>query len=191
MLSLTGCGLKEVSDDDDATASDDDDATASDDDDATASDDDDATSDDDDATSDDDDATASDDDDATASDDDDATASDDDDDSAGDDDDSAGDDDDSAGDDDDDDDDTTPTGPDCVTDFWSCNHPSQCVEVFGDCCGCANGGFSIAINTVCTAQWQALVEANFGPCAGVGCLAVYLCDGSVPRCEGGVCTYHP
>ena len=63
--------------------------------------------------------------------------------------------------------------------------------MFGDCCGCANGGFSIAINAACTAQWQALVETNFGPCAGVGCLAVYLCDGSVPRCEGGVCTYHP
>ncbi len=179
-VALAGCGLKEVSDDD--AAADDDDVTA---------DDDDATADDDDATADDDDATADDDDDATA-DDDDATAGDDD--SAGDDDDSAGDDDDSAGDDDDsagDDDDTTPTGPDCITDFWTCNHPSQCVEVYGDCCGCANGGFSIAINAVCTAQWQAFVETTFGPCAGVGCLAVYLCDGSVPRCEGGVCTYHP
>ena len=177
MVALVGC-LKEVGDDD--VAGDDDDVTA---------DDDDVTADDDDATptDDDDSSVGDDDDDSGVADDDDSGAGDDDDSAATDDDDSAGDDDDSAG----DDDDTTPTGPDCVTDFWSCNHPSQCVEVFGDCCGCANGGFNIAINQVCTLQWEALVENVFGPCAGVGCLAVYLCDGSVPRCEGGVCTYHP
>ncbi len=180
-LVLNGC-LKDVGDDD--TAGDDD---------LTEADDDDATSDDDDVTpGDDDDATpADDDDDATPTDDDDSGAGDDDDSGAGDDDDSAADDDDDSGVGDDDDDDTAWVGPDCVTDYWSCNHPSQCVEVFADCCGCANGGVNIAINAACTAQWEALVENLFGPCANVGCLAVYLCDGSVPRCEGGVCTYHP
>ena len=178
-LVSSGCGLDVVVDDtagdDDFTEADDDDTTPTDDDDATPTDDDDS------GAGDDDDSGAGDDDDSGSGDDDDSGVGDDDDSGVGDDDDSG------AG----DDDDTAPTGPDCVTDFWTCNHPSQCVEVFADCCGCANGGANIAINGACTTQWEALVESLFGPCAGVGCLAVYMCDGSVPRCEGGVCTYRP
>ena len=58
------------------------------------------------------------------------------------------------------------------------------------CCSCNNGGASTAINGACLSQWQANIEATQGPCADLACMTVYLCDGSIPRCELGVCTYH-
>ena len=128
-------------------------------------------------------------------DDDDDSADDDDDSSAGDDDDSADDDDDSSAGDDDDstdgDDDSAPSSADCVIDFVSCSATTDCVEVAMDCCSCTMGGQNTAINASCLSQWSADIEATFGPCADLGCDAVYLCDGSIPRCEAGVCTYHP
>ena len=180
---LAGCPQ-----DDDDTAVDDDDVVADDDD--SGEDDDDVAPDDDDSAPDDDDVAPDDDD--SAPDDDDSAP--DDDDVAPDDDDSAPDDDDSAPDDDDvapDDDDSAPATADCVTDFWSCSSPGDCIEVEADCCGCANGGANTAINVACVGAWMANVEALYGPCSNIGCLTVYLCNGSVARCETGICTYHP
>ena len=78
---------------------------------------------------------------------------------------------------------STAARPLSVKETKACRVDNDCIEVPADCCGCANGGKSQAINR----KYKGYVaEKRVKECRNYACLAVYVCDEEVkPRCGSG------
>ena len=67
-----------------------------------------------------------------------------------------------------------------------CQVDADCVEAPAGCCGCNNGGESVAINRKYLSQWMLSLALSCG--GGGACLTVYLCDDyGAPYCDRKVC----
>lgn len=66
----------------------------------------------------------------------------------------------------------------CVSDI-------NCVKVDLDCCGCENGGNSIAVNKLYS---NILDKSDDKKCEGMICFTMYNClEGRVPKCVNNIC----
>jgi len=75
-------------------------------------------------------------------------------------------------------------GPPPVCDFFSCQKDKDCVKTNAGCCPCSMGGTSIAIADKCVDKWLDSLDCP----PDIMCLAVYLCDDSIPVCKNNKCT---
>ncbi len=72
---------------------------------------------------------------------------------------------------------------------FGCGTDADCQMVAADCCGCQEGGTSVAVLTANASQWVSDVKSN---CGGGGanvtfCPTAYLCGQAKALCRGGRC----